>query len=311
MNSERDLISRNFVTFSWGLTLYLLVVILWGAYVRASGSGAGCGNHWPLCNGEILPNSPGLETIIEFVHRLSSGIGFLLVVILLVWAFKVFPKGGAVRVFASLTMFFMVTEALLGAGLVLFGLVADDDSFARAWVMAFHLVNTFLLLGSLSLTGWCAGRKGTIKFEHQSPLGWFLSAGLVALIVLGASGGVTALGDTLFPSENLADALREDFSPTAHFLIQLRVYHPLLAVLIGVLVISVAILAVWKKPNSEAKGLAFLTVFLYLSQLGVGVFNLLLLAPVWLQLIHLLMADLTWMGFCLFSAVVLTVEDGH
>ena len=309
MDKKRNVISRNFVTFSWGLTLYILAVIIWGAYVRATGSGAGCGNHWPLCNGQVLPHSPELETIIEFVHRISSGIGFLLVIVLLVWAFKSFPKGSGVRVFASLTMIFMVTEAALGAGLVLFGLVADDDSFARAWVMAFHLVNTFLLLGCLSMTGWYAGGKRPPRFEHQTRLGWFLLAALLALIVLGASGGVAALGDTLFPSESLADALEEDFSPTAHFLIQLRVYHPILAILIGVLVISVSVLAVWKRPNPDARALAFLTAILYLFQLGVGVFNLLLLAPVWLQLIHLLMADLTWMGFCLFSAAALTVDS--
>lgn len=310
MDRSGKAISRSFVTFSWVLTLYLLAVILWGAYVRATGSGAGCGNHWPLCNGQVIPPAPEVETIIEFVHRLSSGIGFLLVILLMVWAFRSYPRGSVVRVFASLTMVFMVSEALLGAGLVLFGLVADDSSFTRAWVMAFHLINTFLLLGCLSLTGWCAWRRSVPRFGNQSPLGWFLLAGLVGLIVLGASGGVTALGDTLFPSESLADALGEDFSPTAHFLIQLRVYHPLLAILTGVLVISVAVFSVRKKPDPDTRTLAFLTGFLYLSQLGVGLFNLLLLAPVWLQLIHLLMADLTWMGFILFGAAALTGDRG-
>ena len=297
--------SRNFPTYSWSLTLYLLAVILWGAYVRATGSGAGCGNHWPLCNGQVIPLSPGVETIIEFVHRLSSGIGFFLVVLLVVWAFKAYSKGSLVRLFAGLTMVFMVTEALVGAGLVLFGLVAEDDSFARAWIMAFHLVNTFLLMGCLSLTGWYAAGRADPELKRNSPLSWVLLAGLAALLLLGASGAVTALGDTLFPSETLLDALEEDFSPAAHMLIRLRVYHPVLALLIGVLMISISAFVVRTKPNPSTSRLALLTSFLYLFQLGIGLFNLLLLAPVWLQLTHLLVADVTWIGFVLLTSSAL------
>jgi heme A synthase len=258
-----------------------------------------------LCNGQVIPLSPDVETIIEFVHRLSSGIGFLLVVLLVVWAFKAYSKGSLVRLFAGLTMVFMVTEALVGAGLVLFGLVAEDDSFARAWIMAFHLVNTFLLMGCLSLTGWYASGRADPELKRNSLLSWMLLAGLAALLLLGASGAVTALGDTLFPSETLSDALEEDFSSAAHMLIRLRVYHPVLALLIGVLMISISAFIVKTKSNPSASRLAFLTSFLYLFQLGVGLFNLLLLAPVWLQLTHLFVADVTWIGFVLLTSSAL------
>jgi heme A synthase len=297
------------MSFTWFLLAYLLAVILWGAYVRATGSGAGCGNHWPLCNGQVIPLSPNIETIIEFVHRFTSGVGLLLVVVLVIWAFKIYPKGSLVRLFAGLTMTFMVTEALVGAGLVLFGLVAEDDSFARAWVMSFHLVNTFLLIGCLSLTGWYGSGAINPDLKRNFLLRWLLLAGLVTLMLLGASGAVTALGDTLFPSESLSEALEEDFSPAAHLLIHLRIYHPILALLIGFLMISVSVLVIRLKSDSTTRNLAFLVSFLYLLQLGIGLFNLLLLAPIWLQLIHLLFADLTWIGFVLLSASALAENE--
>ena len=60
---------RLLTRFAWFTVFYNVLVILWGALVRASGSGAGCGNHWPLCNGQVIPVSPGWHTVIEFTHR--------------------------------------------------------------------------------------------------------------------------------------------------------------------------------------------------------------------------------------------------
>ena len=77
---------RTFSRWAWLTLAWNVVVILWGAWVRASGSGAGCGSHWPLCNGEVLPTDPKVETLIEFTHRLSSGVALVLVVVLWWWA---------------------------------------------------------------------------------------------------------------------------------------------------------------------------------------------------------------------------------
>jgi heme A synthase len=189
--------------------------------------------------------------------------------------------------------------------LVLFGLVAEDDSFARAWVMAFHLANTFLLIGCLSLTGWYAAGAAAPRLVGSYPLNWVIVSGLVALLLLGASGAVAALGDTLFPSESLAEALEEDFSPGAHLLIRLRVYHPLLSLLVGVLILSISAYVLKVDHDSATGPLTLSTSFLYLFQQGVGLFNLLLLAPVWLQLAHLFISDLIWIGFVLLSASAL------
>jgi len=136
----------SFRRFAWFVVVYNLAVVLWGAFVRATGSGAGCGSHWPLCNGEVLPRAPSIETVIEFTHRLMSAVDGLLVLALVIWAFRAFGRRHPVRRWSLVGLVFLISEALVGAGLVRFELVADNDSMVRALVMSAHLINTFLLL---------------------------------------------------------------------------------------------------------------------------------------------------------------------
>ena len=109
--------------YCWFVLVYNLAVIAWGAYVRATGSGAGCGAHWPLCNGEIMIRPESVKQAIEFSHRVSSGLALVAVVAMVVWAWKITKPGEPVRLGAGLSLGFMLSEAALGAGLVLFGLV--------------------------------------------------------------------------------------------------------------------------------------------------------------------------------------------
>lgn len=292
--------------YAWGVLIFNLAVILWGAYVRASGSGAGCGSHWPLCNGEVVPQSPQIATLIEFTHRLSSGASLLLIVALFVWALRAYPKGHAVRLGASLSMVFIVTEALIGAGLVLFQWVAKDASVGRVISISFHLVNTFLLLASLSLTAWWSTGGKPIRLKEQGNLLVWLGIGIIGVLALGVTGAITALGDTLFPSSSLAEGFQQDFSTTAHFLIRLRFWHPLMAISVGFYLIFVASLLGFLRSEKHVKRFALVFVILFLVQLGIGIINLLLLAPVWVQLIHLLMADLVWITLVLMTATTLS-----
>src|SRR5215472_11186489 len=149
---------RRLARFAWGVLVYNVLVVLWGAYVRASGAGAGCGSHWPLCNGEVVPVAPRIETIIEFTHRLTSGLAVLAAVALVVWSFRALPRGHRARSTAAWSLVFLFVEALLGAGLVLFRYVAQDASAGRALYLSAHLTNTQLLLGMLAATAWFAGR---------------------------------------------------------------------------------------------------------------------------------------------------------
>jgi heme A synthase len=204
---------NRFTKFAWFTLFYNLLVILWGAYVRASGSGAGCGAHWPLCNGVVIPRNAQVETLVEFTHRLMSGLSLIFVVILLVWALRSHPKGHPVLLGAWLSMIFILTEALVGAGLVLFEWVAHDDSVARALSMAVHLVNTFLLLAALTLTVWWGMGGPPIRVRSRGWLFWGLVTGLVGVLILGVSGALNALGDTLFPAASLGEGIQQDFSP--------------------------------------------------------------------------------------------------
>lgn len=285
---------RKFAVYAWGVFFYNLLVIAWGAYVRATGSGAGCGAHWPLCNGVIIPREPRIETMVEFSHRVSSGLTLVLVVILVIWAWRAFTKGSLVRKAAVFAVVFTITEALVGAGLVLFELVAENTTLIRAFSMMVHLVNTYLLLGALTLTAWWAARGEPERLVWPGVNGLILVVGLVGLLVLGASGAVTALGDTLFPAGSLTEGFQQDFSPTAHFLIRLRILHPVIAVSVGVYLLA-AVVWLRRSHNTPVQvTISNLLIGLFACQLALGIMNIYLLAPVWLQMIHLVMSDLIW-----------------
>lgn len=304
----------RFARYSWITLAYNVAVILWGAAVRATGSGAGCGSHWPLCNGEVVPRSPGLATVIELTHRVTSGIALLMVVGLLVLAFRRRPRGHAARKAAAWTMFFMLTEAAVGAGLVLFELVADNQSMARAMFMATHLINTFFLLGAMTLTAYFAsgGAPFRLRGHQDAPgsLGVWLTGGAAALLIAGVSGAIAALGDTLFPAASLSEALRQDISPTAHLLIRLRLLHPALSVAAAALVIFLAFRLESLQPGSRAARLANQwPLRLVFVQLVAGVVNVILLAPVWMQIVHLLLADLIWISYIVVAAQALAARS--
>ena len=298
---------NRFASYAWGVLVFNLVVILWGAYVRASGSGAGCGSHWPLCNGQVVPRAAPIATLIEFAHRISSGMALLSAVALIVWAYRAYPRGHQVRLGANFTMLFMITEALVGAGLVLFGLTAQNDSVARAISLAVHLINTFLLLASIALTAWWASGGAPVRLRGQGAVAAVFVIGLLGTMIVGATGAVTALGDTLFPAGSLSEGMRQDFSPTAHFLIQLRIYHPSMAVLVGAYTIFAGAFVAARRPGRTMRWFTRALVALFVSQLAVGVVNVVLLAPIFMQLIHLLMADLVWLTMVLAAAAGLAV----
>jgi heme A synthase len=296
---------NRFAKYAWFALAFNLLVIVWGAYVRASGSGAGCGSHWPLCNGEVIPSSPTIKTIVEYSHRLSSGLALLLVALTLIWAFRAYARKHQLRYISAIAMFFMLMEAAIGAGLVLFEMVAENKSIARALWMSAHLINTFLLVGMLALTAWVATTGERFKVRGQGSINWVFVAAIVATLILGVSGAVTALGGTLFPVASLAEGLKQDLSPAAHILIRLRFFHPLIAVgASGLLILTASLARVWR-PGVTVKKWSNALIAFVLIQLGAGLANLLLHAPIWLQLAHLLLSDLVWIALVLLAAAAL------
>ncbi len=301
----------RFARYGWGVLAFNLLVILWGAYVRASGSGAGCGAHWPLCNGEVIPRAPRLETIVELTHRLTSGVALVLVVIQLAWARRTRPAGDPARLVAHVAMALMLTEALVGAGLVLFEMVAQNESIARTYWLAAHLLNTFALIGALALVPWFASGQRAPRLAALGPEGKLLLAALGGTLLLGMTGAITALGDTLFPAESLAAGIAQDLSPTAHFLVRLRVIHPTFAVLMAILLVLASGVAARLRPAAQTTRLAVAVVALACTQLLAGLVNLLLLVPIWMQLIHLLLADALWIALVLLTASALATAPSR
>lgn len=318
----------RFARFAWFLLGYNLLVVLWGAFVRATGSGAGCGSHWPLCNGEVLPRPESLETVVEFTHRLTSGIDGLLVLALLVWAFRLFPRRHPVRFGAVWAFLFLVSESLVGAGLVRFELVADNASTARALVMMAHLLNTFLLLAGLTVTAaWArlpfgdpaddgaeaedgapSRRWLPLVVRPSDPVPWVLGLGVVGMLLLGVSGAIAALGDTLFPVSSFQEGWAQKLDPAAHILVRLRIWHPAVALAVGLWVMLSAGWLRRRRPVAPVRRVTAVLVGIYLVQLVLGVVNVLLAAPVWMQLVHLLVADLAWIALVLLVLDALSPE---
>ncbi len=288
---------RSFVRFGWTVLAYNVAVIAWGALVRATGSGAGCGQHWPTCQGAIVPRSPALDTIIEFTHRITSGLAFALVLVLFLWSRRAMPRGHKARTAAAFALFFVVVEALLGAVLVLAGWVAKDNSAGRGWAMPLHLTNTFLLLASLTLTAAWARRGEHASWQlPRGALPLALGISLGAVLLASVTGAVAALGDTLYPATTFGEGLRQDFAGSADILLKLRVLHPFAALFAGVMTVVTAWVAVPLRRDRQVSRAGAALVVLVCLQLLAGVLNLVLLAPVWLQVLHLVLADLVWVS---------------
>jgi cytochrome c oxidase assembly protein subunit 15 len=296
--AQRKVPTRALIGFAWLTLAFMVLVILWGAVVRATSSGAGCGANWPLCNGDFFPHHPRLATVIEFTHRSMSGVCTFLVVALLVWTFRATDPGHRARRAAVWSTGLLVSEAFFGALLVLLHYVEHNISAGRVVMQSIHFTNTMLLLAALSLTAWFLARRPQESLPPPSNESRNIALmAIVATIVVGATGSLAALADTLFPSTSLTSAMAQDFSSSSPFLVHTRWIHPASA-MVGL----VCALFLTKKVQGK---LSRAVVALLAAQIVLGVADVLLLAPTWMQVVHLLGADLYWIALTALSAQVL------
>jgi cytochrome c oxidase assembly protein subunit 15 len=276
---------------------FMILVILEGAVVRATGSGAGCGNHWPLCNGDFFPHHPRVATIIEYAHRSLTAVLTLLVAGLVAWAFVARPRGTRMRKAAAWSGVLLLTEAFLGAVLVKGGYVEHNASDMRVLMQCIHFTNTMLLTAALALTWWWSRERPTPSIAQDAGTRTAAWVALASTIVVGATGSVAALADTLFPSPSLLAGLADDFQASSPLLIRMRWVHPAAAV------VGLAC-AIWLSMRLGGR-LGRWVIALIAAQIILGVTDVLLLAPTWMQVLHLLGADLYWVALVAACAEVL------
>lgn len=304
----------RFAFYAWFVLTYNLLTILWGAVVRATGSGAGCGEHWPLCQGVVIPHGAAIATVIEFAHRATSGVAVALVIGLVYFGFRGYARGHAVRRFALASLVFTLTEGLIGAALVLFGWTGANASPARFVALAVHLANTFLLLASLALTARASsapdqpsdlpGDGGAAGGPRRYAL---YGTALLGTLAVAITGTIAALADSLYPAGSLAQGLSWDFSAAPSPVLRLRIIHPILALVVGVLLAAIAAGALTSPRSSSARRLSRWLLGLVFLQFAVGGLNLVLLAPVAVQVLHLLVADLVWITLVLLAAELVPI----
>lgn len=295
---------RPYAFLAWGVLVFNVLVILGGAIVRATESGDGCGASWPTCTDRILPSNPAVETVIEFSHRITSALAIAGVVVLLVWARRLYAKGHRVRLASGSSLGVMVVEALLGASLVVFGWVAQDASVGRMIVVPLHLANTYLLLGALTLTAWwSSGNPGPatpVDRSTRRPL----IIGAFGLLLVGAMGALNALSDTLYPVDSFFSGVQQELSADAPWLVQLRVLHPIVAVAVG-FGVAYLVMRLAAPATERARRISVVIIGLVVVQFFAGLVNVMLATPLETQVFHLALADAMWISYVIFSAEML------
>jgi cytochrome c oxidase assembly protein subunit 15 len=279
---------------AWALVAYTVVVILWGAWVRISGSGAGCGDHWPLCNGDAIPQASNVQTWIEYSHRISTGLYGIFVVALLLTVRRTFPKAHPARFLSGMILVFTVTEALIGRMLVKQGLVNQSIDLARIAVMPLHLVNTSLLLFFCVTTAESIGFQGQPQKSERVGR-WQMSRGMLLCIVgilcIVTTGAVAALGSHLAPSTSLSQGIAVDLASDSHLAVRLRLLHPVLALSLALTFFyGCEYLAARSSSPVTARWLNRLKLCV-VGAVGVGICTLLSLSPVLMKMLHLLLAN--------------------
>lgn len=296
--------SKQIKLLSWSVLWLTVAVIIGGALVRATDSGAGCGESWPICGGQLIPEIGNYHTAIEVSHRLMTGLlGFALVA-LFVLVRRDFEKDHRLRraVFAAGVL--LIIESLLGASLVLFGWVEFDASIARLIVVPLHLVNTFLLVGAMTLVAFFASGGRGFRIDTSRRRDQLVLLGLGIVLVIGATGALNALADTLIQSDALSGAVPGEVQVTEPVLRQIRTIHPFVAI-IGGLALFMLVRYLALDASRQVKWLALGIQGIVWAQFLIGLLNIALEVPLEIQLIHLFVADVLWIAFVLMGAYLI------
>jgi len=272
--------------------LLSIASILAGAFVRATGSGDGCGATWPTCKGRIIPALSDTSELIEFSHRSVSGVLLIVTIIIFIKTRK-FQKDSLVRTVTNYLTFFVIFEALIGAVIVIFEWVGLNSSLPRIIAVPIHLVNTFGLLG-------CYAILYKILDENIEEINSMFNKNFIFIsslfLLSGATGSIAALADVLFPSASFMEGFLADFDRTSEVLTRLRILHPIVSSTLS-LVLYVYSIQINKKFNIRVKPLQIL-IFVAVS---LGFLNVLSNIILPLSILHLAIADFLWISYIYVS----------
>lgn len=296
--------NSSFANFAWFSLFYNVLVVAWGVFLRSMGFGDGCGANWPLCTGAKDPAKGPMATMIEFSHRASTALVGVLAIVMVVWAIRAFPKGHPSKKFAGGFLFFTILEGWIGRYLVVHGLVTSNDTVQRAIWMGVHVLSTFMLLGSISAAALCASKIRPVQFKSQGTVGWLLAFGFIGTMLLGVSGAISAFGHQVRPD---VQGLSEMLKPAAFWANKLAVAHPVGSASIGLYLLLMCSLIQHLRPDPFVKNAAKALIGILFIQLAVGALNIFFKAPVVLQMVHLVLADLNWISIVVLAIAALGV----
>lgn len=289
----------NYRRLAWLALALNVLVVIGGAIVKSTGSGAGCGEHWPICNGQVIPRPQQVETVIEFTHRATSGLALLVVAAMVFLARRVTPPGSRVRRAAYWSLGFLIFESLLGALLVLGGWTAMDVSWWRVVLQPVHFINTMILLAFLLLNAWWATYDEPSEWRnHSNGFWWRFVAVAVLLMLVNGTGSIISLGDLLIRE------LGENSSGLVQLLYRLRPGHPAIAIVAGALVIWLTFDRSLS-PSAMSRRWAWVCAAFVGAQWAVGLLNVVMNVPLWTQLLHLILADGAWLSLVMWFATAL------
>ena len=266
--------------------------ILAGAFVRATGSGDGCGATWPTCKGRIIPGLSDTSELIEFSHRSVSGVLLIVTIIIFVKSRK-FQRDSLARTVTNYLTFFVIFEALIGAVIVIFEWVGLNSSLPRIIAVPIHLVNTFGLLGCYAIL-YKILDKNIEEINSMFNKNFIFISSL--FLLSGATGSIAALADVLFPSASFIEGFLADFDRTSEVLTRLRILHPIVSSALS-LVLYFYSIRINKKYYIRVKPLQtliFVAVFL-------GFLNVLSNIILPLSILHLAIADFLWISYIYVS----------
>jgi heme A synthase len=295
--------SRLYAYLALTTALLTLGLIVFGAVVRVTDSGLGCGNEWPTCHGSLIPPLDNITAVIEWLHRAFAVFIGLFGIVTLIQAVRAFRRRNRLVLMATLTAALLfAAQSMLGALVVILDLPPT--------AVTLHLGTAMLLLGALLVGGLASIYQPQARYARdQFTTLAFLAAALTLIIILTGAlvrGAGASLSCTDWPLCNGAVVpLGQGQGALIHWT------HRVAVLGLGI-TLAMLVWQAWKvRPAGSVRILAAAGFGAYLMQVGVGALYVFSMAADWTGAAHVGFAAITWsllVSLCVVE-VIQTRED--